>query len=126
MFEELKELLNNSYAKYSNYRVSAILVTNELKKYKGVNIENASYGATVCAERSAIFSAISNGERNFKELNIMVDSDLTAIPCYLCRQVFSELLSPEMDVNCYNKNGDKKTYKIKELCVLPFNGDNLV
>lgn len=126
MIEELRELLNNSYAKYSNYRVSAILVTDELKKYKGVNIENASYGATVCAERSAIFSAISNGERNFKELNIMVDHELIAPPCYLCRQVLSELCNPEMNVNCYNKNGDKKTYKVKELCVLPFNGDNLI
>ena len=126
MIEELRKLLGNSYAKYSNYRVSAILVTKDLKKYKGVNIENASYGATVCAERSAIFSAISNGEHDFKELNIMVDHELIAPPCYLCRQVLSELCSPEMDVNCYNKNGDKKTYKIKELCVLPFNGDNLV
>ena len=61
MYEKLLNLLNNSYCPYSNFRVSAIAIMNDLKEFSGVNVENASYGACICAERSAIVSAISNG-----------------------------------------------------------------
>ena len=69
MIEELRNLLNNAYAPYSNYRVSAILIDENNNKYTGVNIENASFGATICAERVAITKAVSEGARKFIELN---------------------------------------------------------
>ena len=77
MREKLEKLLNNSYAKYSGYCVSAICVMNDGKEFSGVNVENASYGATICAERVAITNAITNGYKQgeFKELHVMVKSD---------------------------------------------------
>ena len=66
MIDELKQLLNNAYAPYSKYRVAAILETNDGKIFTGVNIENASFGATICAERVAIYKAISEGYRSLK------------------------------------------------------------
>ena len=92
MKEKLLELLNNSYSPYSNYAVSAILVTKDGKGFYGVNVENASYGAAICAERSAIVSAISAGYKryDFKELNIMVSSGKIGMPCFLCRLGLSE------------------------------------
>ncbi|MDD3187334.1 MAG: cytidine deaminase [Bacilli bacterium] len=125
MFEKLKDLLKNSYAKYSNYRVSAIIVTKDGKEFNGVNIENASYGATICAERSAISNAISNGYKDFKELYVMVDSNIIAPPCFICRQVISELCDKDMDIICMNNVGEQKRYKVSELCVYPFSEDNL-
>lgn len=76
MIEKLRELLKNSYSPYSNFAVSAIAVMKDGKEFNGTNVENASYGAGICAERSAILSAISNGYKkyDFKELNIMVSS----------------------------------------------------
>ena len=70
MKERLEQLLNNAYAPYSNYKVSSIVVMNDGKTYEGVNVENASFGATICAERNAINSAIKDGYKkgDFKEL----------------------------------------------------------
>ncbi|MEG0826628.1 MAG: cytidine deaminase [Bacilli bacterium] len=127
MFEQLKELLNMCYAKYSNYRVSAILVTKDNHTFKGVNIENASYGATICAERSAFCNAISGGykKNDFKELYVMVDRDKIGSCCFLCRQVISELCDKTMPIICMNKKGEKTTYLVEELCAYPFNEENL-
>ena len=72
MKEKLEKLLDNAYAPYSNFKVSCILKTNDSKEFIGVNVENASYGATICAERSAILSAISHGYKkgDFQEIHI--------------------------------------------------------
>ena len=128
MEEKLKELLNNSYAKYSNFKVSAILETKDGNLFNGVNIENASYGATICAERSAICNAISNGYKksDFKRLYIMNSSEKICTPCMLCRQVFQEIFDTNMEIICYNINGSNITYKVEDLCVYPFSEDNLV
>ena len=128
MIEELLELGKNSYSPYSNFRVAAIAVTKDNKKFKGVNVENASYGATICAERSAILNAVSNGYKkgNIKELHIMcLDSNKISTPCFMCRQVISELFDQEAIVTCYNSNGETKQYKVSELCTYPFNEDDL-
>ena len=108
MREKLEKLLNNSYAKYSKFRVSCICVMNDGKEFNGVNVENASYGATICAERVAITSAIANGYKkgDFKELHIMVDSDKIGTPCFICRQVISEFFN--LDVK-NKKKGDNMT-----------------
>ena len=128
MKEELLELGKNSYSPYSHFRVAAIAIMKDNNKFKGVNVENASYGACICAERSAILSAISNGYKkgDFKELHIMcLDSKQISTPCFQCRQVISELFDKEVNVICYNNNGETKTYKVSELCPYPFDEDDL-
>ena len=126
MREKLEELLENSYAKYSKYRVSCICVMNDKKCISGVNVENASYGATICAERNAITSAITLGYQkgDFKELHVMVDSDKIGSPCFMCRQVITEFFDVNCKIYLYSKN-DMKVYSVSELCPYPFSEDNL-
>ncbi|SRR5574344_2018078 len=127
MEEKLKEVLNNAYAVYSNFKVAAILETKNGNNYVGVNVENASYGATICAERSAIVSAIANGNKkgDFKRLTIMNSSDKIATPCMLCRQFFVEFFDKDMEIICCDINGNKKVYTVEELCPYEFSKENL-
>ncbi len=126
MREKLEKLIENSYANYSNYRVSAICVMNDLKEFNGVNVENASYGATICAERSAIVNAISNGYKNgdFKEIHIYADSDILGSPCFVCRQVISEFFPTDAKIIIYSRT-NKKEFTVGELCPYPFNEEML-
>ena len=126
MREKLEKLLNNSYAKYSNYRVACICVMKDGGEIIGVNVENASFGATICAERVAITGAIAVGYKkgDFKELHVMVDSEKAATPCFICRQVISEFINLDNKVYLYNRN-NMASFKISELCPHPFNEDNL-
>lgn len=126
MREKLQKLLNNSYAKYSNFRVACVCVMNDGKEFNGVNVENASYGATICAERVAITGAIAAGYKkgDFKELHIMVDSDKIGTPCFICRQVITEFIEGESKVYLYSRT-NMESFKISELCPYPFNEDNL-
>ena len=127
MKEKLLELLNKSYAPYSNFRVSAIIETTDNNIYTGVNIENASYGATVCAERVAIFKAVSEGYRkgDFKRLHVMVDSPKISSCCFMCRQVISEFFNNDTEIILYNNKGEYKTYTKEKLCPLPFDSEDL-
>lgn len=127
MKEKLIELLNNSYAPYSNYHVSAILVCKDGTMFKGVNVENASYGACICAERSAIVSAVSNGYKkgDFKALYIMNDSGKIGMPCFQCRQVFTELFEKDMLVTCMNTQGESIILPVSDLCPYPFDSEDL-
>ena len=128
MKEKLLELGKNSYSPYSHFRVAAIAVMKDGKEFKGVNVENASYGAAVCAERNAIFNAISTGYKkgDFKELHIMcLDSKQISTSCFMCRQVISELFDKTARIICYNNEGETKTFTVEELCPYPFNEDDL-
>lgn len=126
MREKLEKLLENSYANYSNYRVAAICVMKDGKEFNGVNVENASYGATICAERSSIVNAISNGykKHDFKEIHIMADSDILGSPCFVCRQVISEFFENDCKVIIYSRQ-EQKELTVKELCPYPFNEEML-
>lgn len=125
MEQKLKELLNNAYAPYSKYKVAAILKTKEGNLFTGVNVENASFGATICAERVAITKAISEGYNDFKELYVMVDSEKIGTCCFICRQVIAEFFDKESDIYCYNNKGEVEIFKVKDLCPYPFNKENL-
>ena len=127
MQEKLKELLKNSYSPYSNFKVAAIVVMKDGKEFNGVNVENASYGAAICAERSAIVSAISAGYKNkdFKELHVMVGSGKIGMPCFVCRQVISEMFDKDSCVYCYDTNGNVEKYTVEELCPYPFGNEDL-
>lgn len=127
MKEKLVNLLENSYSPYSKFRVSAIAVMDDGKEFVGVNVENAAYGSGICAERSAILSAISNGYKryDFKELYVMCDNEKIGMPCFACRQVISELFKEDCNVTCMNPNGESITLQVKEICPYPFGSDDL-
>jgi cytidine deaminase len=126
MREKLERLLDNSYAKYSNYRVACICVMNDGREIVGVNVENASYGATICAERVAITGAVARGYKkgDFRELHVMVDSDKLGTPCFMCRQVITEFFSNNDKIYVYSRN-EQKEFLVSELCPYPFGEDDL-
>ena len=127
MKEKLEKLLDNAYAPYSNFKVACIIITNDNQEFVGVNVENASYGACICAERSAIVSAISNGYKryDFSKLYVMVDSPKISSSCFLCRQVISELFEEDRQIILMNNLGNEKIYTVRELCPVPFNDEDL-
>lgn len=90
LFALAKEVAQQAYAPYSNFRVGAALITDTGNIYKGCNVENASYGLSICAERNAIFNMVTNGDKLIKEIAIYVDSDKIFPPCGACRQVLAE------------------------------------
>ncbi len=127
MFEKLKEKLSNSYAPISNFNVSASVVTKDGKEYFGVNVEDASTRAGTCAERAAIFNAITDGVKkgDIKELHVLTSSNKTSTPCFVCRQMISEIMDKDSIINCYNLNGECEKYTVEELCPEPFTEEDL-
>ncbi|MDI6601709.1 MAG: cytidine deaminase [Thermoanaerobacteraceae bacterium] len=108
--EKAKEM---AYVPYSGFRVGAALLTREGKIYTGCNVENASYGATCCAERVAIFKAVSEGYKEFEAIAISGGSKFT-YPCGICRQVLVEF-NPDMLVIVGDSNDDYREYKASSL-----------
>ncbi|NPV52802.1 MAG: cytidine deaminase [Firmicutes bacterium] len=109
LLQDAIEAREFAYAPYSNFRVGAALLTRDGKVYKGCNIENAAYGCTICAERVAMFKAISDGERAFLAICVVADGDVVCAPCGACRQVMAEF-APDMMVIMANLAG---AYEIK-------------
>lgn len=127
MEESLKKLLKNSYSPYSGFRVASICLMKDGKTFGGVNVENASYGATICAERVAINTAIANGYKkgDFSKLYLMCDSDDISYCCFLCRQVIIEFYDMDAEIIIYSNDGDKVTHLVKDLCPYPFGEEDL-
>lgn len=125
LIKEAVSAKEKSYSPYSNFRVGAALQTKKGDVYLGANVENAVYGLTVCAERTAAFSAVLNGEKQFKNIAITSDSEDFIPPCGSCRQVLMELCGPEIDVIMTNSKNKSITKKIKELLPHSFGEDNL-
>jgi cytidine deaminase len=107
----------NALPKYSNFYVGAALLTKDEKVFSGCNVESSSYSLTICAERNAIFKAISEGERNFKALAVAGDTEEFITPCGACRQVISDICG-EIDIVLVNSKGKYIVKKTSEL--LPF------
>ena len=128
MKEKLLELHKNSYSPYSNFAVSAILVMKDGKEFNGVNVENASYGAGICAERSAIVSAVSAGYKkgDFKELHVMVSSGKVGTPCFICRQVITEFFEKDALIYCWSTVGDVEVRTVSDMCPYPFDSEDLM
>ena len=123
MIEKLLKLSENSYSPYSHFRVATILIMKDGKEICGVNVENAAYGSSICSERSAILSAISQGytKGDFKELHCMcADSNRISTSCFACRQVISELFDKEVPLYFYSNKGEYEIYTVEELCPHPF------
>lgn len=109
-----REARSKAYAPYSKFKVGAALLAKNGQVYLGCNVENASFGLTCCAERNAVFKAVSDGQREFKAIAIHSDSPEPTAPCGACRQVLSEF-SPGMLVIMAGARGMVKSRKLKEL-----------
>lgn len=118
------EAMKRAYAKYSNFKVGAAVLTVNNKIYTGTNVENVSYGATICAERTAIFKAVSEGETNFDAIAVIGSSDNVVTPCGCCRQVIMEFaIMHKKNITVIMSNKDKSKIiisNIEELLPLTF------
>ena len=112
----------NSYSPYSGFKVGAALLTKSGKVYKGCNIENGAFSPTNCAERTAVFTAVCDGQKDFSAIAVVGGADEIkdfCLPCGVCRQVLSEFCDKDFEI--YLFNGEEiKTYTLGELLPLSF------
>ena len=125
LIQEAIEARKQTYSPYSKFGVGAAVLSGG-KVYRGCNIENASYGATICAERTAIFKAISEGNRTIEMIAITAGEDNYGHPCGMCRQVMREFSDPKKLIVIVAKSQeDYKTYTLEELLPNSFGPDDL-
>ena len=115
MLRMANEARDRAYAPYSNFRVGACLKGATGAYYLGCNIENAAYSPSNCADRTAMFKAVYEGERQFDAIAIVWDGENPAVPCGVCRQVLAEFCDPEMPVICANRKGEYKLVALGDL-----------
>jgi cytidine deaminase len=123
LMEEARRAREAAYAPYSNFKVGAAVLTATGEIFSGCNLENASLGATMCAERVAICTAVAAGWRNFTALAVIADTPEPVAPCGLCRQVLAEF-SPDCQVLMANLAGRWRLVNLKELFPLAFRWPN--
>ena len=123
LLQKAREAKEFAYSPYSNFKVGAALLTDNDEFFTGCNIENVSYGATNCAERTAIFKAISEGHKSFKAIAISSSKSPQKLiyPCGICRQVLVEF-SPNIIIHI---DGDEKTYKLSDLLPKSFDENQM-
>jgi len=119
-----RQARENAHAPYSNFRVGAALRATSGRIFGGCNVENATYGLTVCAERIAIFKAISEGERGFDAIAVVTDTDKLTPPCGACRQLIWEFCG-DVPVILANLKGKTEVIPMRELFPRPFDSSNL-
>lgn len=127
LYSIAKENIKNAYVPYSNFRVSAVLELHNGNTISGINVENASYGLSNCAERSALFAAYSQGvkKEDIKSILVYTDKEYFVSPCGACRQVMNELLEPDATVFFANAKGEIKELKNKDLLPYGFSKEDL-
>ncbi|MEC1548335.1 cytidine deaminase [Bacillus rugosus] len=114
-----------AYAPYSKFQVGAALLTKDGKVYRGCNIENAAYSMCNCAERTALFKAVSEGDTEFQMLAVAADTPGPVSPCGACRQVISELCTKDVIVVLTNLQGQIKEMNVEELLPGAFSSEDL-
>ena len=125
------EAMKNSYSPYSNYAVGAALLCANGKVYTGCNIENSAFSPTVCAERTAIFKAVSEGEKDFLKIAIAAKKanentlDEAVSPCGVCRQVMREFCEIDFEILSVKNNGEYSKHTLGELLPHSFSDDNI-
>lgn len=115
LVNEAQKCKEHAYSPYSKFKVGAVVVMEDDTVYTGANVENASYGATICAERTAIVKAVSEGKRKIKSIAIASDLEDFIYPCGMCRQVIAEFSSKDTKIVCSNAKGECKSYTIEEI-----------
>jgi cytidine deaminase len=120
LIDEAKIARENASAPFSRFKVGAALRTKGGKVFRGCNVENATYGLTVCAERVALLSAIAAGERQFDAVAVVTQSDEPSTPCGPCRQLMWEYCG-DIDVALANLSGQRVDHKLSALFPFPFN-----
>lgn len=118
-----EKAMENAYAPYSNFKVGAALLCADGTVFTGCNIENASYGAANCAERTAVFKAVSDGYRDFTAIAIVSSSGEETFPCGICRQVLAEF-APKIRIILRNKENVDVSYKFQEIMPYIFSLNN--
>ncbi len=114
LIESAKNVREKAFAPYSNFKVGAAVQTKSGRIFTGCNVENASYGLTICAERVAIFEAVSEGEKEFEQIAVVADTQELTPPCGVCRQILWEFCG-DMPVTFANLKGDVETVQMKDL-----------
>lgn len=109
------EAREKSYSPYSNFKVGAAILTDDGHVYTGCNVENSSYGATICAERTAALKAVSEGHRTFKAIAIVSSSNQYTYPCGICRQFLSEFMKDNGEIILHDMSKGRKKYRLGEL-----------
>ncbi len=125
LVDKAKEARKNAYAPYSKFKVGAAVLADNNEIYTGVNVENASYGLTICAERVAVFKAVSEGAKQIKAVAIVADTDAPVPPCGACRQVILEFATKECKIVMANLQGKKMIKTIDELLPYSFTSEVL-
>ncbi|WP_337692537.1 cytidine deaminase [Companilactobacillus halodurans] len=125
LFEIASKAMENAYTPYSNYKVGAAILCDDGKIYSGVNVENASFGLTNCAERTAIFKAVSEGAKKVLAIAIVNQTKVMSKPCGACRQVMSEFMGPEDVVFLANSQNEYKEFTFKEILPLAFSDEDM-
>jgi cytidine deaminase len=126
LIKRAKQARENAYVPYSKFKVGASVLNSDGEVYVGCNIENASYGLSNCAERTAIFKAVSNGKRDLKAIAIVADvEEGLCMPCGACRQVMAEFMDNEGVVICANTDGDYKIYTVEDMLPGAFTGKSM-
>ena len=116
LVDKARNVRTTAYAPYSNFAVGAALETKSGKTYTGCNVENLSYGLTICAERAAVFSAVAAGIRSFRRIVIVADSEEPITPCGACRQVLAEFAE---DIEVISVNLKGKKFRARMSALLP-------
>jgi cytidine deaminase len=119
LVQEAKKARGNAYAPYSKFKVGAALLSKKGKVYTGANVENSSYGLSMCAERVALFGAVSSGEKEFSKLVIVADTKKPITPCGACRQILLEFCD-DLEIISATVKGKVKRFTLKELYPFPF------
>lgn len=127
LIEQARSIASHAYAPYSHYPVGACLVLESGAVYEGVNVENASYGGTICAERIAVGAAVTAEGPKMRITHVVVHtlSSPPAAPCGLCLQVLSEFASPDTAVTCANHRGEIRTFTFEQLLPQAFHGTDI-
>lgn len=120
LWKKARNSYKNAYAPYSNFKVGALLLTEKGDYFRGVNVENGVNGASICAERSAICSAISAGHRKFKAICVIAPTRSETYPCGICLQTLAEFCSPDMPIIVGNQKKIFSSLKLRDLYPLAF------